>query len=239
MNARTVEQLLALNRAFYTQFATTFARTRKAERLNVQPMMPYITDGVKVLDVGCGNGRLAERLEREGRHIKYVGVDWIPELIEAANARKTRLKNIVAEFRTADLTTAQWATMAHDEAPFDVIVALAVLHHLPSYALRERVLRDCHALLRVGGHVIMTNWQFMQDARLRSKIVSWAQLGIDADEVEAGDALLDWKRGGEGYRYCHQLTADEIARMARPHFRVVTQFPAEKELNLWSVLQRV
>ncbi len=117
---------------------------------------------------------------------------------------------------------------------------MAVLHHIPSFALRRAVLRDLHGLLRAEGICAMSNWQFMRNERLRRKIVPWSTLDIDERELEAGDALLDWKRGGTGYRYCHFFTEAEVSDLAaQSGFAVRAQFYADGELNLYSVLQRI
>ncbi len=239
MNAQLVNRLIAVNRAFYTKFANAFSETRPAERMNLNPIVPYLSDGVKVFEVGCGNGRLAARLERERFQLNYLGIDWSAELIEMTNARQRHLRRVTAEFRVADVTVPGWRTALQARAPFDLAVALAVLHHVPSFDLRCAVLSDIHALLRPGGILLMSNWQFMHNERRRRKMVPWQTLGIDERELEPGDALLDWRRGGTGYRYCHWLTEAEAQSMAEQSgYQVLAQFYADADLNLFSVLKR-
>ena len=235
MDEQLVKRLLALNREFYANFAQDFSETRPAERANVEPIMPYLADGVKVLDVGCGNGRIAGRLDREGLRLEYVGIDVTSSLIEFARAR--RYQNLNAEFRRLDITSPEWAKALRPCAPFDVALMLAVLHHLPGFELRRAVLRDLRTLLPPDGKLILSNWQFMQNERLRGKITPWQQLGIDEGGLEPGDKLLDWKRGGTGYRYLHLLTEAEVQALAEQSgFNVARQFYADADLNLWSVL---
>lgn len=237
VDAQLVKRLLELNRAFYAEFARAFSETRAAERVDLAPLAPYLYAGARVLEVGCGNGRLVERLDREGYRLNYLGVDVTPALIEIAEARRARLRHSTAEFRGGDITAPAWVESMRARAPFDVALALAVLHHIPSFELRRAVLRDLHALLRPEGVLVLSNWQFTRNARLRKKIVSWQTLGIDERALEEGDALLDWKRGGTGLRYCHLLTAAEVqALAAQSGFQVCTQFYADAALNLFSVL---
>ncbi len=236
MDAQLVKRLLALNREFYARFARDFSETRAAERTNIAPIMPYLSNGVKVLDVGCGNGRLAARLDREGLELAYVGIDVTPGLIDIAKTRE--LRHVTAEFRVADSTTPGWSDSLEADAPFDVALMLAVLHHLPGLDLRREVLCAIHSLLRPGGILVMSNWQFMHNERLRNKIVPWQTVGIDVGALEEGDALLDWKRGGTGYRYVHLLTEAEVQMLAEQSgFQVIEQFRADANLNLWSVLK--
>ncbi|HEX7593300.1 MAG TPA: class I SAM-dependent methyltransferase [Anaerolineae bacterium] len=238
MDSQTVEQLLAINRQFYSQFARAFSETRSSAQTRLDRIVAYIADDVKVIDLGCGNGRLAERLEREGRRVNYLGVDSSRDLIALAVARKPNLHRVAAEFAVADITSPNW-NAALASASFDLAVALAVLHHVPSFELRVAVLQSIHALLKPGGTVILTNWHFERNERLRKKVVPWQTVGIDERGLEPGDALLSWERGGVGYRYCHLLTMSEVQRIAEQSgFQVIEQFYADADLNLYSVLRR-
>jgi 2-polyprenyl-3-methyl-5-hydroxy-6-metoxy-1,4-benzoquinol methylase len=238
VDTRIVRQLLAINHKFYSKFARAFSETRSSAQTRLDRIVAYIGNDVKLLDVGCGNGRLAERLEKEGRNVEYAGIDASPELIALATAHKSKLHRVAAEFFVADLTSAAWSAALPTDS-FDVAVALAVLHHIPSFDLRVQVLRDLGARLKPGGTFVMTNWHFERNERLRKKIVPWENIGIDAREVESGDALLTWQRGGVGYRYVHLVTQSEVLRMAQESgLRVMKQFYADADLNLYSVLER-
>ena len=238
MNPQLVKQLVALNASFYSRFANEFSETRSSAQMRLNRIVKYVPEGAAVLEVGCGNGRLAERLDREAYPLTYVGVDAAREMIEIADARRLGLHFVRADFRVADLTDHDWhRDLPHQ--PYDVIVALAVLHHIPSAALRRQVLSDLYEMLKPGGQVIMTNWQFLTNERMRKKILEWETVGIDRTQVEEGDALLSWKRGGMAYRYCHWLTKTEVEELAAHcGFQVVRQFLADADLNLYSVLRK-
>lgn len=240
MDASLVKRLLELNRDFYARFGLAFADARSAARLNLEPFRRYLGNGIRLLDVGCGNGRLAEALERAGYTLAYVGIDQSSVLLEIARRQSRQLQSVHAQFYALDITASHWHEQLRDAAPFDLALALAVLHHIPSFELRAAVLREIHALLKPGGVLVMSNWQFLANERLRKKIVPWAQLGIEEDALEEGDALLDWKRGGLGYRYCHLLSEGEVERLARASsFQVVAQYYADGDLNLYSILLKI
>ncbi len=238
MKPELVKQLVTLNESFYSQFAHSFSETRSSGSGRLDRVLAYIPNGARVLDLGCGNGRLVERLEHEGRSVTYTGVDAVPELVAIAQTRRVQLHLSTAEFRVADVTAPGW-NRALPNAPFDVVVALAVLHHIPSHERRTQLLRDIHAVLQPGGTVAMTNWHFARNERMRKKMVDWSTVGIDERELEPGDALLHWKRGGTGYRYCHLLTQAEVKELAAESgFQVLEQYYADADLNLYSVLKR-
>lgn len=240
MDAETVNKLLEINRAFYSQFSTDFSDSRSSERFNIEPFREYLADGIRLLDAGCGNGRLANTLQDAGFSLDYVGIDGSTELVTFAEKRRMALKNVHAEFRVIDLTAPQWSQTIDDVAPFDVVVSLAVLHHIPAFERRVQVLKEIRTLLKPQGIFVLSNWQFTHSERLRKKIVGWDKIGLNATQVEQGDYLLDWKRGGVGYRYVHLIDESEMERLAdAAGFQIIKQFSADSDLNLFSILSPI
>ncbi len=248
MDKEITERLLALNREFYATFARPFAASRPVSDPALVCILPYIPQRARVLDVGCGDGRLALLLNRERPGTTYLGVDAVPDLIELARARSAQLTAISAEFRVADIAKPGW-THPHKlgigrRALFiETAVALAVLHHIPGFDLRARVLRDIASVLEPGGCLILSTWQFLGSARMRRKIVDWAEVGLAEEALDPGDCLLDWKREGRGLRYCHLVDEAEVERLAAEGgFRVRETFRAggrEGNLSLFAVLDGV
>jgi tRNA (uracil-5-)-methyltransferase TRM9 len=249
MEKETVERLLALNREFYTTFARPFAASRPVSDPGLVCILPYIPQCARVLDVGCGNGRLAFLLDRERPGVTYLGVDAVPELVEVARARADQLTAISVEFHVTDVTLPGWGGALVGASPstsfstrFDCVVALALLHHIPGFDLRVRVLRDIFSVLETDGCLILSTWQFLGSARMRRKIVDWAEVGIAEGALEPGDYLLDWKREGRGLRYCHLVDEAEVERLATESgFCVRETFRAggrEGNLSLFAALDR-
>jgi tRNA (uracil-5-)-methyltransferase TRM9 len=242
MDARTAERLLALNRAFYAAFARPFAVSRPVSDPALVCILPYIPQRARVLDVGCGNGRLALLLDQERPGATYVGVDVVPELVDLARAQAERLAAVSAEFLVADVTRPGWRG-ALSGTRFDCAVALAVLHHIPGSDLRLQVLREIASLLDPGGCVIISTWQFLESPRMRCKIRDWSEVGIDEAGLETGDYLLDWKREGRGLRYCHLMDRAEVERLAASNGLCVREtFRAggrEGNLSLFAILEQV
>jgi tRNA (uracil-5-)-methyltransferase TRM9 len=213
MDDETIKRLLALNHAFYAAFARPFADSRSLADPALTSILLHIPQRARVLDVGCGNGRLAALLDRERPGTVYVGIDAVPELIEVACAQTANLKHVTSQFHVVDVARPDWSLVI-GSLVFDTIVCLAVLHHIPGFDLRARLLRQMAGLLTPGGCVILSTWQFLDSPRLRRKIVSWAEAGIAEQALEPGDYLLDWRRGGRGLRYCHLVDEAEVERLA-------------------------
>ena len=87
MDQQIVNRLIAINQKFYSEFASAFSETRSSAQTRLDRIVAYIGNAGKVLDIGCGNGRLAERLEREGKRASYVGVDASAQLIDRKSTR--------------------------------------------------------------------------------------------------------------------------------------------------------
>jgi len=248
MDRETVDKLLTLNRTFYVAFADQFAATRSVSDPALTSILPYLPSRARILDVGCGNGRLALLLDEERPGCTYVGLDAVPELIEEARDQAGSLAHTETTFLLLDVTESGWndhlpdGTRGGADRGFDCGVALAMLHHVPSFDLRARVLRDMAAVLRLQGYLIVSTWRFMSSGRMRRKIVGWNTVGIDENKLDAGDYLLDWKRGGRGLRYCHMVDEEEMEELAAASGLVVREiFRAggrEGDLSLFAILDR-
>ncbi len=215
MKAELFFRLVQINREFYTKFAGPFSESRPESARELDRILPYITHGARVLDIGCGNGRLLRRLVRERADVTALGSDSSAALIEMAQDKASGDPR--CKFSVADILEPDWiATLSQPQgpAPFDCILMLAVLHHIPDAGIRARVLRDIRSLLAPQARAIVSTWQFLGSERMRQKIVPWSAIGIDERELEPGDALLSWKRGGAGLRYCHEIGEDELRELA-------------------------
>ena len=100
-----------------------------------------ITPGQRVLDLGCGPGRVLDVLPE----VDYLGLDVSEEYIAAACERYGSR----ARFRCVD---ASYADLDR-EAPFDVVLMMGVLHHLDD-AAAGRVARIAAAALHEGGLLV-------------------------------------------------------------------------------------
>ena len=113
----------------------------RRRKLAVDTVAAY--DAPRVLDVGCGSGRIGEfALEAGASH--YVGVDFSEPMIDLARTRLQRFNDrtelIVDDFLTAPL-----------EGPFEVILAVGLFDYLPD---PHRFSRRMFELAAPGGSVV-------------------------------------------------------------------------------------
>ena len=227
MQSKTANKLIELNHQFYQTFAEDFSATRQRLQPGVVQVLDAVPLTASVLDLGCGNGQLAAYLSEHGHTGTYLGVDSTENLVEIA--RQLNVPN--SAFIHADLTAAEWETQLPDQA-YDYILCFAVMHHIPSQKLRLEFLHKVHSLLAPGGRFIHSNWQFLESERLRDRVLPWETIGLTDQDVDPHDYLLDWRRGGTGYRYVHFFTNTELNGLAEAvGFKVSGLFTSDGEGN--------
>jgi len=234
MKAAIVQRLLELNQQFYQTFGADFSATRRRLQPGVKRVMGMISPDDSILDLGCGNGELARLLARRGQRAPYIGLDFSLPLLRETGCLPPNLV-----FLEADLTS-DWETRISESASqrFDIVVAFATLHHIPSEALRLKILNKVHAVLEPRGRFIHSNWQFLNSERLRARIQPWERAGLSAADVDANDYLLDWRRGGEGLRYVHHFDEAELDALAAVSgFQVRETFHSDGENGQLGIYQ--
>jgi len=230
-----VERLLTLNREFYNKFGDQFSATRQRLQPGVKKILDSIQGDVSVLDLGCGNGSFLRELRRRGHKEPLLGVDFSLPLLRNAESTSE------AEFREMDLTK---LSLFYDQllavhGPWSIVTMFATLHHIPSTEMRLDILRTVCKLLKPDGKFILSNWQFLNSEKLKLRIQPWDKVGINEVDLDEGDYLLDWRSGGEGLRYAHHFTADELLGLAeQAEMRVIDSFLSDGDggnLGLYQV----
>lgn len=227
MEPQIVDQLLRLNSDFYARFGDAFSQTRGPQQPGLHRLVSYLPGEGGLLDVGCGNGRLAHVLDQAGLSLTYLGLDASESLLTAARAQAGKLHRVQASFLRTDFTQPGWE-QALPVRRFEVITSLAVLHHLPGWRVRSNLLHTLRALLAYDGVLALSTWQFLSSDHLRRKIVPWSSIGLSPDQVDPGDYLLDWQRSGYGLRYCRFIDQEELVALAgAANLRVLDAYHAD------------
>ncbi len=254
MTLDTVLRLNRLNHDFYRQIAEDFDSTRQLSWPGWLQLVPRLEKVIqqypplKVLDVGCGNGRFGQFLvEHIGpNHIEYTGTDLNQALLTKAQLKLDQA-GLKTHFQTQDLVDLVLKKQISTVFPvnhFGLVSLLGVLHHLPSFELRTQLLSQVIDLLAPQGLLVFTTWQFMEFERIKNKRVEPSLVGFNPDELEENDYFLDWERGQLAYRYCHYFNEDEHRRLVaflKTKATLVDEFRADgKEGNMdqYFVFQR-
>jgi tRNA (uracil-5-)-methyltransferase TRM9 len=223
MRSEVARQLLEVNRNFYESFADDFSATRLRIQSGVMRITAGIPEDARIFDLGCGNGNLAVELGKQGFYGQYLGLDQSVGLTNYARSHELDF----AIFQQADLTSNDWDVDLPDQS-FDILLCFATIHHIPSLELRVRFLEKVRRLIRDDGQLIFSTWQFLNSPRLAERVQPWERVGLSIADVDEGDYLMDWKRGGDGLRYVHVYSPEELYELAQVSgFRVEDQFSSD------------
>jgi SAM-dependent methyltransferase len=225
MEKKIVHALLEINRRFYQDYAEPFAATRQRIQDGVRLAVDELVDG-GYLDLGCGSGALANhwtkpRNDGSTRKGLYLGVDFSAGLL--AEARKGLPQEIPPglgiSFQQRDLLSPDWHENLQG-TPFDGMMAFAVLHHLPGHSQRVNFLNQARHLVNAGNPFIISVWQIQNSPKLMSRQQPWADAGLEEEDVEQGDVLLDWRQSSKGspqsagLRYIHIFNELDLKNLA-------------------------
>jgi len=115
----------------------------------VVDMIPAV-GRLHILDAGCGEGHLIERLYNNNMDNSYYGVDITSQALESAKKRcqyaRLRLGNLLC--------------LEFQDEYFDVVICTEVLEHVYEY---EKVIHELFRVLKTAGYLIITfpnelNW---------------------------------------------------------------------------------
>jgi ubiquinone/menaquinone biosynthesis C-methylase UbiE len=134
-------------------FGTTllsFGRLSALHRKVVE--LARIASGERVLDVGCGPGRLAIVAATAGGQAgQTCGVDPAPEMVELARRNRARA-GVRVQFDVGVIEA-----FPYSDDHFDVVLSSLMFHHLPD-ELKRRGMTEVRRVLRPGGRLVAVDF---------------------------------------------------------------------------------
>lgn len=190
----------------YDIISQHFSDTRKTQWYGVSALIEqYVSPGESVLDLGCGNGRIADLIREIKAH--YTGMDLSPDMI--AIAQKLRPQYPFAVGSILDT--------GFDDNTFDHVLMIASFHHVPSQEKRVQGLKEVKRILKPGGKIIMNNWNLHQWIFLKHRLRANAEKLLGHHQRDYNDLIIPWKSStGElkAERYYHSFTKKEVRTLA-------------------------
>jgi len=206
----------------YEGIAESWDRVRRRPGKIWDALLPYIPQGARVLDVGCGNGRLSEFLS--GKNVRYTGLDGSAKLIGIARNRYSSLSSpsaigdpdndrgsrIKSGMTDVQFLVSDMRSLPFEDDAFDAVCCLAAFHHLPSESTRRRALSEMFRVTKPGGVLLMLNWNLYHPVK-SFRYGLWRLLWNQRD-VE-----IPWKLPEEKkvfHRYYHSFFLRELRALA-------------------------
>ncbi len=212
MDKQTQKNLINLVNRNYKEIAEHYSETRKKHMFPLWDELLKITSNVKkgdkVMDVGCGNGRLLNAFGK--KEIEYLGVDTSKALLKEAKKLHPGKKFVQGDILELSKLS---------EIDFDYVFCIAVLHHLPGKDLRIIALKQLKNKVSDNGEIIISVWNLWSQKKFRKLIWKFYILRLlGKNKMDFGDILFDWKNSkGEivSKRYYHAFTKRELKKTAR------------------------
>lgn len=200
MRRQRVKFLLKKVKNDYSIIAKSFDETRNKPWKEFKYFLPYLSKGQKLLDVGCGNGRLFSFLKK--KNINYIGVDNNKDMLKTAKNHYKKTKFLLAE----------QFNLPFRKEYFDHIWNIAAFHHLPSLYLRLKTLKEMERVLKKNGFLILTIWNLWQ--KKYKKYIT-----------KNNDAFIPWKKDKFVLRYYHAFKKAELEKLlAKAKFHIIKSF---------------
>lgn len=204
--------------ACYDSQAEHFHHTRwnhkRPELEHIKPLLRSQPKGSSFLDLGCGSGRISERLETSWVDFLYAWVDLSSGMIDVAKKTYPESKFFCA-----------WMTEYLQSVPQqsqDIIFCLAAFHHLESQESRIKALHTLYRALEYGGVVILINWSrswwFVQKYKQACIKAAWKSL-LSLWYYKRNDILVPRKDPQYSsnkkifHRYYHMFTLTELKKL--------------------------
>jgi len=201
MEKEYAEYLLKKTKEDYNLIAEDFSRTRWNIWSEFSIFRDFVREGDKILDVGCGNGRLLELLK--DKKINYTGVDVSKKLIEVAKKRYPQNNFLVADN----------LNLPFSDNNFDKVFSIAVLHTIPSQDLRKKATFELKRVLKTGGLLIVTVWDMWRKDTLPLLLKHSFLKLTGKSKLDFGDVFVPWSNKTK--RFYHFFTKKELQSLVK------------------------
>ncbi len=209
----------------YDELAGAFADSRTDLWEEQQAFGALVHDNYRVLDMGCGNGRLLKLFEN--LKISYTGMDNSGKLLAKAQQYAKNFPRITSQFVQGNIMK-----LPFEDGAFNVIMCIATLHHIPSSEYQLATLREIKRVLDPEGQLCMTNWNLSEQPRYVKRRDKLREEHPELFEgLEEKDFMISWRwrlLGKTVYRYYHSFDIEELSLLlTQAGFRIEKQFISE------------
>ncbi|MBU1018932.1 class I SAM-dependent methyltransferase [Patescibacteria group bacterium] len=205
MNESTAKKLLEKVKRDYAKIADDFDNTRKRGWKDFEVFDPYLKG--KVLDIGCGNGRLKDYI---GDRAEYFGCDNNEKFVT------------IAKKRGGGFEIGDFLDLPYPDNHFDLVVSVAAFHHIPSRKLRKKALKEVKRVMKPGATGIFLVWNLWQRKYIPIFLKSCLRSLLTFGKYSPQDFFVPW--GNKASRYYYAFTKRSLKKL----FKKVALTPSGK-----------
>lgn len=214
----------------YDDFATTFWNSR--EGMKWQEIEYFLEkynekiDGKKILDIGCGNGRLLDIFIKSNAilDIDYFWMDASSGMIDEA-----KKKFWSDDFFVGDML--KLCDLKHKN--FESVFFIASFHHLLSFGERVKVLQDLKKNILPGAYIFLTNWAL--ESKLNKEKYLSSLVWDSENEFWGKDFMV---KIGMFERFYHSFTLEELTYIFETTwYEIIENRLFENERNIISIIR--
>jgi ubiquinone/menaquinone biosynthesis C-methylase UbiE len=147
----TVDQILKLYESEAHKHGlegTSTIQDIRTRRLEMQALFGYVQDGLKVLEIGCGNGYVAEALAR-AFDVELDAFDFSADMVRIAQSRRIEGARGRVRFYREDVLRLD------SPGAYDLIFSERCVQNLATWDEQKQALARIVAALRPGGRYVM------------------------------------------------------------------------------------
>lgn len=153
----------------------------------------YLREGYKILDIGCGFGKISLELASLGYSV--TGIDVNTEAVRLSEAAAKDLAVDMKEKGKAEFRVGDASTLPFLESSFDLAVMQAFLTSVPDPEERARMVQEASRVLKHDGYLYLVefgqNWhlqlyrrRYLQDLPVTKEEGSFLARNPETGEVE-------------------------------------------------------
>jgi ubiquinone/menaquinone biosynthesis C-methylase UbiE len=205
----------------YDTMANKFSQTRKYFWRGLEFIADYVKNEDKVLDFGCGNGRLLELFF--DKNVDYTGVDISRKLIDIAKKKYPDRADNFQKISSSE-------SLPFPDNSFNAVYSIAVFHHLPSEELRHKIAKELFRVLQPEGRIVITVWNLWLASRrqavgsasrggqkkyIKNIFQNWKNKILGKSELDWNDCHISFSdnAGNKFQRFHHAFTRRELKKL--------------------------
>ncbi len=216
----------------YNKISKTFSHSRKSMKWEeIHFLIDFLKSQniqeVKILDIGCGSGRLLWELQESGLVSdteKYLWIDSSSGMIVEAQKNYPGFNFQVLDMKDCEKLGEK----------FDLIFFIASFHHLENYEERLETLKKAITILSDWWYICMTNWALKSSLNLQK--YSSSEIWGSKNCYSSSDFMIKCWDYQRFYHCFHTSELEELAKNAWG--KLIENSVHKSKKNIISIIQK-